>query len=95
MRLRDRVEIYRDQDTRVMTVKAAVSYRKWDRFSEGGNLVVGVISIDELVCIIPAVVSEEDIGAVVWRGTYYNRVGEVKIYRRNGRDHHYEIRLRQ
>lgn len=95
MRLRDRVEVYRDNDTRVMSVKAEVSYRKWDRFSEGGNLVVGVISIDELVCIIPAVLPESEIGAVVWRGKYYNRVGEVKVYRRNGKDHHYEIRLGQ
>lgn len=95
MRLRDRVEIYKDQDTRVKSVKAEVSYRKWDEFTSPANLVTGVVSVDELICIIPAVVAEDEIGAVVWRGTYYNRVGQVKVYRRNGKDHHYEIRLEQ
>lgn len=93
MKLPDQVRVWTTDNTRSITTKAAVKYRTWDE-TIGTEIYTGTRSIDEIVVLIPArYVRQGDIERIDWRGQTYRSIGLIQIFRRNGRDHHYQVRL--
>lgn len=93
MRLPDEVTIYTPNNERSIKTKAAVKYSTWDERVDipGGQTIQ---SLDEISMLIPAgVVEEDEIASVEWRGKLYRTRGLVKVFRRRGRDHHFQVRL--
>ena len=95
MKLRDSVTVWTSSGGAAVTLRAAIKYRTFEERIES-DLAVGTITVDELIVLIPAgKVNGENITRVDWRGQSYRTLGLVQVFQRNGRDHHYQIRLRR
>lgn len=91
MKLTDSVEIMTGSGTSLGTLRAHVGYVAiLKRSKETG----AVMPQEELrVMVPPDPRAENTANHVKWRGKTYRIQGEVQIYRRNGRDHHFTITL--
>jgi len=95
VRLRDKVQVWTSIGGQAVTLPAAVKYRTFEERVES-DLAIGTITVDEMIVLIPAgKVDGESITRVDWRGQSYRTLGLVQVFQRNGRDHHYQIRLRR
>ena len=90
MKLTDRVQILDQAGAVVADLPAHVGYSA----ELVKSATAGWQPQTELQVMIPPHHEVESRGArVAWRGKTYAFKGEIKIYRRNGRDHHFTIML--
>lgn len=95
MRLQDSVTLWHvDKVTNVAT-KATVMYQSVEEIVETGTY-TGVRTVDRVTALIPAAaMALDDIDRIDWRGSSYTVLDQAKVFRRRGRDHHYQIRLQR